>query len=116
MQQVLTTSTKNPYRLLVALQVYVVIQLSYSQSFSSSTSDVCKGHSTAQIVLLDTWVAPLCCRVPYITARDVHADHVPKVTLNCSTMVVCCSSGRVSEGLWLDHRHYRAGLLGTAAV
>lgn len=111
-QQVLRTSTKNPCGVLVP-QVYTASSSVIAFPF---TLYVSKGHSTPQVVLLYTRVTSLGCRIPHITTRNVHADHVPKVALNGATVVVGGSSRWMWKGLLFDHGHYWAGLLRTAAV
>lgn len=75
----------------------------------------------SQVVLLDAGVAPLGCRgvsgLPS-RSRDVHADHVPEVTLQRPTVVVqrACG-GRLGHWLRFHHGHGDRGwLLRAAAV
>lgn len=87
----------------------------------SSILDVCEWDGSSEVVLLDTAVAPLCsCGVTGIASWswDVHADHVPEVTLQRTPMVVWRPRrGWVGHGFCFHHGHgHRAGLLGTAAV
>lgn len=102
---------------------FVVLPLS-SPSVSmipTSILDVCKWDSSCEVVLLDTGVAPLCCcwvaGIPS-RSRDVHADHVPEVTLQRPPVVVyCCCRRRVRHWFCFYHGHGdRTWLLGTATV
>lgn len=83
--------------------------------------DVSKWDSACEVVLLHAGVAPLCCHgVAAIPSwsRNVHADHVPEVTLQRAPVVVWCPRWRwVGHRLCFHHGHRdRAWLLGAAAV
>ena len=93
----------------------------YAFTIPTSVLDVCKWDSSAEVVLLDTGVTPLCIRgvtgIPS-WSRNVHAYHVPEVTLHRPPVVVGRPSWRrVGHCFCLYHGHGdRAWLLGTAAV
>ncbi len=86
-----------------------------------SVLDVCERDGSCEVVLLDTRVAPLCCcgvASFSSSSRNVHADHVPEVTLQRPAMVGRRPRGRrVGHWLCFDHGHGDgARLLGAAAA
>ena len=78
--------------------------------------DMSERYSSPKIVLLYTGVAPLGVRVTGVTARDVHADHVPQFTLERPSVVTWGPSWGVRNRLWLHHGHHWTSLLGAVTV
>ena len=78
--------------------------------------DMTEGNGPTEIVLLDTVASSLGGRVTGVPPGDVHTDHISQVPLERPAVVVRSTSRGVWYWLWLHHGHYRAGLLGAAAV